>query len=123
VFRWHNWYRDWRIVLSLIYTVVIATTVPYYSVAITLKMVPATEMTLVSTLKPIFGALSVKIIVGERLGYLPDILRHWSTLWSNPAGRYKVDDDPAFTALLVSYQRIEEATLLRILLELQVSFF
>jgi hypothetical protein len=67
VFKWHNWYRDWRIVLSLVYTVVIATAVPYYLVAITLKMITGTEMTLVSTLNPVVGALFVKILVGELL--------------------------------------------------------
>jgi drug/metabolite transporter (DMT)-like permease len=68
LFEWNQWFQDWRIVLSLIYTGCVTVACTTYMETVALRTLTATETTLILSVEPVFGAIFATILVGETLG-------------------------------------------------------
>jgi drug/metabolite transporter (DMT)-like permease len=69
VFEWNDWFRDWRIVLSLIYTGCVTIACTNYMETVALRTLTATDTTLILSVEPLFGTFFSTILVGEQLGW------------------------------------------------------
>jgi drug/metabolite transporter (DMT)-like permease len=68
LFEWNQWFQDWRIVLSLIYTGCVTIACTNYMETVALRTLTATETTLILSVEPLFGTFFATILVGETLG-------------------------------------------------------
>ena len=68
IMEWHEWFQNWKIVLSIIYSGCVTTAATNYMETVALRTLTATETTLILSVEPLFGTLFATIILGERMG-------------------------------------------------------